>query len=49
MRTHHVLSARGLGALLYACLTARWPIGDDGHGLALAPRIGDRRAEAGGR
>ena len=35
--------ARGLGALLYAALTARWPGADaDEHRLEAAPRVGDR-------
>jgi hypothetical protein len=33
--------ARGLGALLYACLTARWP-GQESYGLAPAPTEDDR-------
>lgn len=37
------VDARGLGALMYACLTGRWPL-DDGelHGLPAAPYVGPR-------
>jgi hypothetical protein len=34
--------ARGLGALLYAGLTARWPFDDEGHGLTPAPQVASR-------
>lgn len=36
--------AVGLGALLYACLTARWPLPDaESSGLPAAPRMGEHR------
>ncbi|NDL57878.1 murein biosynthesis integral membrane protein MurJ [Phytoactinopolyspora mesophila] len=40
-----VLDAAGVGSVLYACLTARWPIGASG-GLEPAPRIDGRLASA---
>jgi putative peptidoglycan lipid II flippase len=37
------VDAAGIGRILYAALTGRWP-DDEGHGLPIAPRIDDRFA-----